>query len=101
MEKRVAHCHEQARLVASGMGMKDDERSFLDRAMNRLELTEKERDQVPHFEEAEGAEATMRALPESDRQAVLDDLVGAALADGKLTPTETALVKKIAESLGL
>jgi len=101
MEKRVAHCHLLAKLLASDMIMTDDERSFLDRAMSRLELTEEERDRVLHFEEADEAEATMRALPESERQALLDDLVGAALADGKITPTETALVKKIAESLGL
>ncbi len=101
MEKRVAHCHLLAKLLASDMIMTDEERAFLDRTMDRLDLTEEERDRVLHFEDAEGAEATMRALPEADRQAVLDDLVGAALADGQLTPAETALVKKIAESLGL
>ena len=101
MEKRVAHCHLLAKLLASDMIMTDEERDFLDRAMTRMELTEEERDRVLHFEEADEAEATMRALPEADRQAVLDDLVGAALADGQLTPTENALVKKIADALGL
>ncbi len=101
MEKRVAHCHLLAKLLASDMIMTDEERAFLDRTMDRLDLTEEERDRVLHFEDAEGAEATMRALPEADRQVVLDDLVGAALADGQLTSAETALVKKIAESLGL
>ncbi len=101
MEKRVAHCHILAKMLASDMIMTDGERSFLDRVMTRLELTEEERDKVLHFEDADGAEATMRALPEADRQAVLDDLVGAALADGQLTSAENAFVKKIAESLGL
>jgi len=101
MEKRVAHCHLLAKLLASDMIMTEEERNFLDRTMTSLELTEEERDAVLHFEHAEEAEATMRALPMADRQAVLDDLVGAALADGQLTPAENALVKKIAESLGL
>lgn len=101
MEKRVAHCHLLAQLLASDMIMTDEERAFLDRAMTRLDLTAEERDKVQHFEDGGEAEATMRALPEADRQALLDELVGAALADGQLTPAETALVKKIAESLGL
>jgi uncharacterized tellurite resistance protein B-like protein len=101
MEKRVAHCHLLAKLLASDMIMTDEERAFLDRAMTRLELTEEERDRVQHFEDSEEAEATMRSLPESDRQALLDDLVEAALADGQLTSAEMALVKRIADSLGL
>lgn len=101
MEKRVAHCHLLAKLLASDLVMTDEERTFLDRAMTRLELTEEERDQVQHFEDGGEAEATMRALPVADRQAVMDELVGAALVDGQLSPAETALVKRIADALGL
>ena len=101
MEKRVAHCHLIAGLLASDAVMTEEERAFLNRCMDSLGLTDEERDQVKHFEGAEEAEATMKALPEADRRALVDDLVAAALADGQLTPAEMALVKKLTDSLGL
>ena len=101
MEKRVAHSHLIARVLASDLVMTDDERAFLEDTMERLGLTDEERDQVLHFENSGDAEAVMRELPEEDRQALLDDLVQAALADGRLNPLETDLIKSIAKELGL
>ena len=101
MEQRVAHCHLIASVLAADLVMSDSERAFLDRTMTKMGLTEDERDQVMHYEGADGAEATMRALPEDDRRRLVDDLVQAALVDGKLRPEETAIVKKITLALGL
>lgn len=77
------------------------EREILEREMVQLGLSEAERDAVRHFEGAEGAVEVIAALPEAERQSLIDHLVDAALADGKLTPAETAVVKRIGAALQL
>ena len=69
--------------------------------LNALVASDAERDAVRHFEGTADAVATVAALPEPERQAVVDHLVEAALADGKLTAAETATVKRLAEALHL
>lgn len=101
MREPVAHCHLIASVLAADGIMHEAEREFLDRAMTRLGLTEEERKQVMYFENAEGAAESLRGLSEEDRRKVVDDLVAAALVDGKLSPHETAIVKRIREALGL
>lgn len=97
----VARCHLLAEVLAADGMMADAEREILEAEMERQGLGEGERDQVRHFEGAAEALATAAALPESERQALVDALVEAALVDGKLTPSETAAVKRIAGALRL
>jgi uncharacterized tellurite resistance protein B-like protein len=101
MEPRLAHCHLLAEVLAADGKMTDEERQLLDAAMQRLGLDEHEREQVRVFHGAEGAAAALLDRPEEERRALVDELVEAALVDGKLTPTETAAVKRIAAALGL
>jgi uncharacterized tellurite resistance protein B-like protein len=101
MNPAVARCHLVAEVLAADGMMTDAERAVLEQAMIDGQLTEPERDAVRHFEGAAGAIAALAGLPEADRQAIVDALVDAAVADGKLTPNETATVKRIAGALGL
>lgn len=97
----VARCHLLAEVLAADGMMAEAERATLEAEMERLGLSEGERDQVRHFEGAADALETVAALPESERQGLVDALVEAALVDGKLTPAETAAVKRIASALRL
>ena len=99
MDKRVAHCHLVAGLLASDGMMTDSERAFLERAMEKMGLNDEERDAVKHFEGAELATDVMAKVSADERQALLDDLLGAALADGKLDPHEQEMVKLISDQL--
>jgi uncharacterized tellurite resistance protein B-like protein len=101
MNERVAYCHLVARVLAADGIMEEAERSFLEKAMAALGLDAAERDAVVHFEGAAGAEDAMRALPEERRRALVEDLVDAAFADGKLSRHESAIVKAITSALGL
>jgi uncharacterized tellurite resistance protein B-like protein len=87
-------------LAADGM-MTEEERALLEAEMSQHGLSDAERDAVRHFEGTADAVAAVAALPEPERQAVVDHLVEAALADGKLTAAETATVKRLAEALHL
>jgi uncharacterized tellurite resistance protein B-like protein len=101
MDHRVARCHLLAEVLAADGIMTDDERKLLERHLANHELSDEEREQVRNFEGAEGAVAALRERPAAERQEVVDQLVEAALADGKLTANETATVKRIASALGL
>ncbi len=101
MAPNVARCHLLAEVLAADGMMTETEREILEAEMSSLGLTEPERDAVRHFEGTAGAIAAVGALPLADRQAVVDRLVEAALADGKLTAAETAAVKRISEALRL
>ena len=101
MTRELARCHLLAEVLAADGFMTDAERSLLEQNLARSQLTEGERDQVRHFEGAGDAASALRGLSAQERQQVVDELVEAALADGKLTAQETAAVKRIAEALDL
>jgi len=101
MSPELARCHLLAEVLSADGMMNDDERALLEDALTRAALDDTERDLVRHFEGAAVAADVLRAQPEAERQALIDQLVEAALADGKLTPNETAAVKRIAQALGL
>ena len=101
MKDQVIRCHLIASVLAADGMISAGERELLNRAMENMGLSAEEKDSVMHFEGAEEAVARGRELPEQDRQAIVDDLLEAALVDGKLSPHETAMVKKIAEALDL
>lgn len=101
MNERVARCMLVAKvLVADGI-MTESEKTFLRQAMDRMGLSEEEREQVFALEGWDEAEPIVRGLSEDDKRALVDELTEAALTDGKLGPQETDAVRRITEALGL
>ncbi len=87
-------------LIADGM-MQDEERAFLAEMMTALDLTPEERTSVVELKGLDQAEPFVRGLPAEERQALVEQLVDAASADGKLSPHELAMVKRLTTALGL
>lgn len=87
-------------LVADGI-MTDDERSFLAGVMAQLGLSDAEQRTVVELEGLDEAEPIVRELPEEERRAILDLLIDAAGADGRLSPHELGAVKRVSTALGL
>lgn len=101
MNQNVAKCLVVSKvLVADGI-MTDDERAFLHAMMERLALTEEERRSVVELEGLDEAEPIVRALSVEERQQIVELLVDAASADGKLSPHEFSAVKRVTAALGL
>jgi uncharacterized tellurite resistance protein B-like protein len=101
MDNRVARCHLLAQVLAVDGIVTDDERALLEKHMEDHELSDEERQAIRNFEGGEAAIALLRERPEAERLEIVSQLVEAALADGKLMPMETALVKRISAALGL
>lgn len=87
-------------LVADGM-MTDDERGFLAAMMDKLALTDDERRRVVELEGLDEADAIVGALSADERRQIVELLVDAASADGRLSPHELAAVKRVTAALGL
>jgi uncharacterized tellurite resistance protein B-like protein len=101
MNTNVAKCLLVSKvLVADGM-MAEDERAFLDGMMTKLGLTEDERRQVTDLEGWDEAEPIVKQLSEDERRGIIELLVDAASADGRLSPHELATVKRVSAALGL
>lgn len=101
MEPRLAKCLLVAKvLVADGM-MTEDERVFLGATMARLGLNEDERRRVIDLEGWDEAEPIVNALSEDEKRDIVDMLMTAASADGRLSKHEADTVKKISAALGL
>lgn len=101
MKNSVACCHLVARLLAADGIVGEAERSFLEEMMNRLGLDEQERDDVRHFENTDGAEQTVRALPLEERERLRDELLAATLVDGKISPLERQVMDQLSDVLDL
>lgn len=101
MHPNVARCHLLAEVLAADGMMTEVERGLLENEMAQLGLSEEDRELVRHFEGAAGATEIAATLPEAERQALVDHLVEAALVDGRLTPAETAAVRRIGDALHL
>ncbi len=101
MQPNVAKCLLVSKvLIADGM-MQDEERRFLDQIMTSLGLSEEERGSVVDLTGLDEAEHFVRALPQAERQALVELLVDAAGIDGKLSPHELAMVKRLGAALDL
>jgi uncharacterized tellurite resistance protein B-like protein len=101
MNANVAKCLLVSKvLVADGM-MSDDERSFLANMMTKLGLTDGEKKQVIELEGWDEAEPIVSGLSEDERRSIVEMLVDAASADGRLSPHEMATVKKVSAALRL
>jgi uncharacterized tellurite resistance protein B-like protein len=101
MTPNVAKCLLVAKvLVADGM-MQDEERTFLETVMNSLGLTNEERKQIVELHGLDEAHKFVLELPIEERQHLIEMLVDAASADGKLSPHELGVVKRLTKALGL
>jgi len=101
MNPSLAYCHVVASVLAADGRMDESEREFLNQLMAKLGLSEQEREDVVHFENTNGAEEAVQAMPEQERRQLMDDVLGAVLADGKISPLEQQLVHRLTEVLGL
>ncbi len=100
MHKNLAICHVIASVVAADGIMEETERQFLEEAMEDLELTPEEAAEVRDFKNV-GAEDVVKGMPLEDKERLRDGLVAATLADGKISPHETAVVKRITDLMEL
>lgn len=101
MNANVAKCLLVSKvLVADGM-MSDEEREFLGGMMTKLGLTDVERKRVIDLEGWDEAEPIVKGLSADEKQDIIELLVDAAAADGRLSPHELAAVKRVSEALGL
>jgi len=101
MQTNEAYCHLLAVVLSADGVVTDVEHNVLKEAMTRLGLDDEARARVQQFQGDPEAEKVMLREPAEARQALVDALVEAALSDGKLTPAETAEVKRIATAIGL
>jgi uncharacterized tellurite resistance protein B-like protein len=101
MNEKVAKCLLIAKvLVADGI-MTDDERSFLDGVMAAEGLDADERRRVTELDGWDAAERLVRGLPIEQRRALIEQLVDAASADGRLSAHELATIRQLSTELGV
>lgn len=101
MNTNVAKCLLVSKvLVADGM-MSDDEREFLDGMMTKLGLTDAERRGVIDLQGWDEAEPIVNKLSDDEKHGIVELLVDAASADGRLSPHELATVQRVSKALGL
>ena len=101
MTSNVAKCLLISKvLVADGM-MGEDERVFLTELMTQLGLNPDEKKSVIELEGWDEAEGIVNELPLDDKLALVELLVDAASADGHLSPTEMATIKRVEQALGI
>ena len=101
MEDRLARCLLINRVLAADGMMTDDERAFLESAMDTFELTDEERQKCRDFEGWEEAEPIVAALDMEAKRALMDLLVHAVMADGKVSPHEMTTIEKLTAALGI
>jgi uncharacterized tellurite resistance protein B-like protein len=87
-------------IVADGM-VSDDERAFLAGLMTKLGLDDEERRGVIELEGWDEAEGIVAALSIDEKLELVELLVDAAAADGHLSATELAAIKRVEQALGI
>jgi uncharacterized tellurite resistance protein B-like protein len=101
MNTKVAKCLLVSKvLVADGM-MADGERAFLDGVMKKLGLDDRERRSVIDLEGWDEAEPIVKGLSVDEKREIIEMMVDAASADGRLSGNELATIKKVEAALGL
>lgn len=101
MNAKVAKCLLLSKVLVADGVMTDEERGFLETMMTAYGLDDDERRRVIELEGWEEAEPFLRSLPIEERQALIEQLVDAASADGRLSPHEVATIKDMARELGV
>jgi uncharacterized tellurite resistance protein B-like protein len=101
MEPRIAKCLLLSKVLAADGIMTENERAFLDAAMKKLGVKDEERRGILDLEGWDEAEAALAGSSEEEKREMVSQLVDAASADGRLSPLEMAMVKRISKELGL
>ena len=101
MEPRIAKCLLLSKVLAADGIMTENERAFLDNAMKKLGVTPEEKRRILDLEGWDEAEAALTSSTEDEKREMVSQLVDAASADGRLSPLEMAMVKRISKALGL
>ncbi|CAN5889216.1 hypothetical protein BH11MYX4_BH11MYX4_58200 [soil metagenome] len=101
MEPRIAKSLLLTKVLAADGIMTENERAFLDQAMTRLGVLDTERRGILDLEGWDEAEAALVGLSEDEKRDMVSQLVDAASSDGRLSPLEMAMVKRITKALGL
>jgi len=86
MEPRVAKCLLLTKVLAADGIMTENERAFLDQAMNKMGVLESERRGIVDLEGWDDAEAALTSLSVDEKREMVSQLVDAASADGRLSP---------------
>ena len=101
MDPRVAKCLLVSKVLAADGIMTENERAFLDNAMKKLGIKDDEKRRILDLEGWDEAEAALTSSSEEEKRQMVSQLVDAASADGRLSPLEMAMVKRISKALGL
>ena len=101
MDLRVAQCLLVSKVLVADGRMTDEERAFLDDVMKHFALTDAERQKVIDLEGWDEAERVAKGLTQDQKRELVEKLVDAASADGKLGSLESKAVQEISRALGL
>jgi uncharacterized tellurite resistance protein B-like protein len=101
MEPRIAKSLLLSTVLAADGIMTENERAFLESAMKKLGVKDDERRGILDLEGWDQAEAALMGSTEDEKREIVSSLVDAASADGRLSPLEMAMVKRISKALGL
>jgi len=101
MELRIAKCLLLTKVLAADGIMTENERAFLDSAMKKLGVKDEEKRGVLDLEGWDQAEAALAGISEDEKRELISQLVDAASADGRLSPLEMQMVKRISKELGI
>ena len=101
MDEKLAKCLLYTKVLTADGMITENERAFLDQAMNRLELTPDQRRRVLDLDGWDEAEAALRSLDGAEKERIVSELLDAASADGRLSPLEVAAVRAISKDLGI
>jgi uncharacterized tellurite resistance protein B-like protein len=101
MEPRIAKSLLLTKVLAADGIMTENERAFLDSAMTKLGVKDDERRRIVNLEGWDEAETALAGLSVDEKREMVSQLVDAASADGRLSPLEMAMVKRISAALGL
>lgn len=101
MDARIAKCLLISKVLAADGIMTENERAFLEGAMKKMGISPEERRSILDLEGWDEAESALVGLSAEDKSTILAQLVDAASSDGRLSPLESAMVKRIATALGV
>jgi len=101
MELRIAKCLLLTKVLAADGIMTENERAFLDAAMKKLGVKEEEKRGILDLEGWDDAESALTGISDDEKRELISQLVDAASADGRLSPLEAQMVKRISKELGI
>ena len=98
---RVARCRLIASIIVADDEVTEEELAFLEKAMQRLGLTEQDKAKaMVLFDESE-AKAALSALGRDDRLAFLKEMADAAWVDNNIDEYEVERIQELASAMNL